>query len=267
LLSIISIITNAFGLYCESGGFDFHFAYVYLEAFDFIAISVTLYGLFVFYGLTREELKGRRPLAKFLSIKLIIFLTFYQSFMFSILEKTGTIKATTYWTQTNVANGLNALCTCVEMVFFSLFMLWSYPAGVYYREGKGHTLPFRGILDSLNFSDFAIEIGKSLKYFFNVAFCRSNKKPFVPFERDENDTKLQARPAVNRGFDSTFGISGPTYGRSLRRRTSDDDHAQPFLYKHGVGSTSTTVEGFPRSGEGSVQPDLESRVMDMDEIH
>ena len=43
--------------------------------------SIALYGLIVFYGLTKEELVGRRPLAKFLSIKLIVVFTFYQSFV------------------------------------------------------------------------------------------------------------------------------------------------------------------------------------------
>lgn len=47
--------------------------------------SVALYGLFLFYGLTKEELEGRRPLAKFLSIKLIVMFTFYQSFIVSYL--------------------------------------------------------------------------------------------------------------------------------------------------------------------------------------
>jgi Organic solute transporter Ostalpha len=43
--------------------------------------SIALYGLILFYDLTKEELAGRRPLAKFLSIKLIVFFTFYQSFV------------------------------------------------------------------------------------------------------------------------------------------------------------------------------------------
>ena len=45
--------------------------------------SIALYGLFMFYGLTAEELRDRRPLAKFLSIKLIVMFTFYQSFVVS----------------------------------------------------------------------------------------------------------------------------------------------------------------------------------------
>jgi hypothetical protein len=45
--------------------------------------SIALYGLLIFYGLMHEELEGRRPLAKFLAIKLIVMFTFYQSFVVS----------------------------------------------------------------------------------------------------------------------------------------------------------------------------------------
>lgn len=46
-----------------------------------LASSIALYGLLLFYGLTSDELKGRRPMAKFLAIKLIVMFTFYQSFV------------------------------------------------------------------------------------------------------------------------------------------------------------------------------------------
>lgn len=42
---------------------------------------MALYGLFLFYGLTKPELKGKRPVAKFLSIKLIIMFSYYQAFV------------------------------------------------------------------------------------------------------------------------------------------------------------------------------------------
>lgn len=100
---------------------------------DFVSISIALYGLIVLYALIRQDLKGRRPLAKFMTIKLGIFcasangnrcsldfrlvlmpscpptVIFYQGFVFSILADRGVIKATEYWTKTNISDGLNAL--------------------------------------------------------------------------------------------------------------------------------------------------------------
>jgi hypothetical protein len=118
--------------------------------------SVALYGLLIFYGLTKDELKGRRPLAKFLAIKLIVFFTFYQAFvvscesacdeiLFSEFPKVryaggacdpwfvlynpfrsplNPLPATRYWTEANIADGLTALATCIEaspLVFSLLY--------------------------------------------------------------------------------------------------------------------------------------------------
>jgi len=220
-VSIAGIITNAFGLYCESGGYSPHFAYAYLEAVDFISITIALYGLFVFYTLTRQELQAKRPLAKFLAIKLIVFATFYQGFVFSILSRTGTIKASTYWTVDNVANGLSALCLTVEMVFFSLFMVWAYPVSEYKPRGKGRTSVWRGLLDSINYSDFAIEIWGSLRFFVRYMLGRPGTHgPATPPDSfndnlgvidPEDDTKFHPRPPVRRNFGSAFGIDG--YGQ------------------------------------------------------
>lgn len=107
VVSIAGIVCQAYNVLCSSESYNFQFASVYLSIIDFISITyvfslllrvpflivslalyvygwayrIALYGLILFYGLTREELKGRRPLAKFLSIKLIVMFTFYQEFV------------------------------------------------------------------------------------------------------------------------------------------------------------------------------------------
>lgn len=168
LLTIIGIICQAEGVLCESGGWSLTTANAYLEVIDGVSITVALYGLIVFYALTREELTGRRPLAKFLAIKLIVMFTFYQGLVFDALEG-RVIHATQYWTETNIADGLNALATCIEMVFFSAFMMWAYGIQDYRVHGK-RTSIWRPLWDSINFSDFAREIGSSLRFF--VAYLR-----------------------------------------------------------------------------------------------
>jgi Organic solute transporter Ostalpha len=112
-----------------TGTFGFHLVPLYVND----SSSIALYGLILFYGLTKKELARYRPLAKFLSIKLIVIFTFYQSFMvcrtplhrpspteshvlvkFNVL-KNRVIHGTEFWTSTNVADGLNALTICIEV--------------------------------------------------------------------------------------------------------------------------------------------------------
>lgn len=58
------------------------------------------------------------------------------------------IKATRYWTATNVADGLSALTICIEMVFFSAMMLWAYPYREYKKAGAPRTPLWKPLWDS-----------------------------------------------------------------------------------------------------------------------
>ncbi|KAJ3813928.1 DUF300-domain-containing protein [Lentinula aff. lateritia] len=201
-ISVAAIICQAYNVLCESAGFNARYANVYLEAIDFVSISVALYGLFLFYGLTKEELIGRRPLAKFLAIKLIVMFTWYQSFVFDALEG-RVIHATQYWTETNIADGLNALAICIEastsfgsyekeMIFFACFMWWAYTPAAYRIEGAKPTSIWRPLWDSINFTDFVLEIWYSSRFF--IAYIRG-----VP----ETHSRFASQVT---GFDEAFGL-------------------------------------------------------------
>ncbi|OCB90250.1 DUF300-domain-containing protein [Sanghuangporus baumii] len=268
VVSIAGIICQAYNVLCESEGFThFEYAYPYLSIVDFITIScktsrLSLYGLFVFYGLTKDELKGQRPLAKFMCIKLIVIFTFYQSFVFEALEG-RVIKGTAYWTETNIANGLNALAICIEMVFFALAMIWAYPATPYkkgIRTGIG-----RPLLDSLNFSDFAAEIWGSLKF-------------FIDYMRGKPGARTPKRGKPN--LAQAFGIEGTElFSYSQQRLPTSMSDASGYGYgytpsaseipmmgnKAGVRGVARTRYGYPEPGagiEGSPDPSLQGRGRD-----
>ncbi|KAI0031306.1 DUF300-domain-containing protein [Vararia minispora EC-137] len=223
-ISITGIICQAYNVLCESQ-YSVHFASVYLDSVDFVSISIALYGLIVFYALTREELAGRRPLAKFLAIKLIVFFTFYQSFVFSALQSNGVIHATEFWTATNIADGLNALATCIEMVFFALFMMWAYNWKEYVSPDGQKTSIWRPLLDSVNYSDFALEIFGSLRFFVDYARGKPNTHG-VPTAPDFT----YGAPKVT--FGQAFGVEGympPRSGYKVTGSGYDDViHLHPY---------------------------------------
>ncbi|KAJ3932140.1 MAG: DUF300-domain-containing protein [Lentinula lateritia] len=244
-ISITGIICQAFNVLCESSGFNVHYANVYLEAVDFVTISIALYGLILFYALTREELAGRRPLAKFLAIKLIVMFTWYQSFVVIYWWNPSLYLATEYWSETNIADGLNALTICIEastlgscmdgsvltgnpqMIFFACFMWWAYTPAAYRIEGAKPTSIWRPLWDSINFSDFALEIWYSLKFF--IAYIRGVPETHSRFAKS------------NAGFDDAFGLTtgrpvsynkhsiniGSLRGQNGRTSPSEYDSSRP----------------------------------------
>lgn len=182
VVSIAGIICEKLGVLCSVDSYSVHHASVYLDAIDFISISFALYGLLMFYGLTHEELQGRRPLAKFLAIKLIVMFTFYQSFVFSAMQG-KIIHGTQFWTATNVADGLNALTICIEMVLFSILMWWAYTPKEYPRkEGSPPTSIWRPLWDSINYTDFAMEIVSSLRFFVDYIQGKPSTHSQQPLE-------------------------------------------------------------------------------------
>ncbi|GAA5936016.1 OSTA/TMEM184 family protein [Sporobolomyces koalae] len=201
LISIIEIICQAYDVLCPTH-YSVHFAEVYLDAVDFVSISVALYGLIVFYALVKEQLRGRKPLAKFLCIKFVVMILFYQSFVFSVLQSHGVIKATEYWTATNVADGLSALCTCCEMVIFAACFMWAFNWSEYSQlrptVGKGKpTSVFWALIDSFNYWDFVKEGGKGIKFLFD--FIRN--KPGTRSGSKKNKAQLDAMEKHASGID------------------------------------------------------------------
>jgi len=256
--SIAGIICQYYGVLCPSLAWSPYYAQVYISAVDFVSITVALYGLFVFYGLTKDELKGKRPLAKFMAIKLIVFFTFYQSFVFSMLEG-RVIHATRYWTEGNIADGLTALATCIEMVLFAAFMMWAYSWNEYVVPGRTTSI-WRPLWDSINYTDFAVEIIGSMKYYFDASRSKPGTRTAqgLPDPLGYSGRKEEATrdPGKKMDFGTAFGVYQPRaetdrqLGVSRRRelQSSSDEAIRlaPYRYQEGASSPDpdTSAEGY-----------------------
>ncbi|KAG1814227.1 organic solute transporter Ostalpha-domain-containing protein [Suillus subaureus] len=221
-VSIAGIICQVHNLLCESTLFSLYFANIYLETLNFASVSVASYGLSLFLDLTKEELLGRRPRAKFLSIKLIMMFTFYQSCVFSVLEN-RVIKPTEFWTVDNIVDGLNALAICIEMVFFSVLMMWAYTVNEYKVAEDKKTSIWRPLWDSVNYWDFISELGGSFKFFFNRACGTSSIHPSRKID-----------------FAQAFGVGGRSMAGDDELPTKESIRLAPYPFSdtHNAAATS-----------------------------
>lgn len=59
-------------------------AYMYISIIMNISVTVAMYYLVLFFVALQGDLKGSFPLLKFTSVKLVVFLTFWQDFFISL---------------------------------------------------------------------------------------------------------------------------------------------------------------------------------------
>ncbi|ESW09297.1 hypothetical protein PHAVU_009G116100 [Phaseolus vulgaris] len=90
--AILAVILEAFGVYCE-GEFKVGCGYPYTAVVLNFSQSWALYCLVQFYTVTKDELAHIKPLAKFLTFKSIVFLTWWQGVAIALLCTFGLFKS------------------------------------------------------------------------------------------------------------------------------------------------------------------------------
>jgi len=119
LCSLIACILNPFDMYGE-GDFSPKTFYLYSVVIVNISVSISLYCLVLFYHTTIKYIKPYRPLLKFLTIKAVVFFSFWQTVVIGILGWKDVIPPIGNWTADEVATGINNLLICVEMFLISI---------------------------------------------------------------------------------------------------------------------------------------------------
>lgn len=127
MTSIVTLIASSFQKYGEGQFFNPYVAYPYVCFIMNCSQGWALYCLVLFFLGTKEELAPVKPLPKFLAIKAIIFFTYWQSIIISILQVMNVINegweigcSPTCWDSKKIASALNDFVICVEMVMFSI---------------------------------------------------------------------------------------------------------------------------------------------------
>ncbi|XP_058197088.1 protein LAZ1 isoform X3 [Rhododendron vialii] len=92
LTAILAVVLQAFGVYCD-GDFKWGCGYPYMAVVLNFSQSWALYCLVQFYTITKDELAHIQPLAKFLTFKSIVFLTWWQGVAIALLYALGLFKS------------------------------------------------------------------------------------------------------------------------------------------------------------------------------
>ena len=169
LMAALSVLANMANVYCE-GSFHSGCVWPYVALVNSASQMWALYCLVLLYEATKKELEKIRPLPKFIAIKSVVFLTFWQSLAIALAAKVGLIRSKDPWSTydtDDVAEGLQNFLICIEMFFAAL--------------GHAHAFPPRDYMDP---SRPPAGLMNNVKVMFDVGDVMSDVSGLVSGTRD-----------------------------------------------------------------------------------
>lgn len=130
--AILVMLLEMKGLYKE-GDFTPRGGYLYICILTNLSQCWALYCLVFFYYALKNELGPIRPVGKFLSVKALVFFTWWQSLGIAVLSMMGMIPHYTSftegkeWTSEAVAKGLQDWLICIEMFVAAIVHTFVFP--------------------------------------------------------------------------------------------------------------------------------------------
>lgn len=157
LMSIVTLILESCGKY-RDGDWSPDGGYLYITMIYNTSVSLALYGLLLFYQATKDMLSPYEPVSKFLTVKSVIFLSFWQGVILAVLEKMSLLPE--FYaeghegTSGTVSAGYQNFLICIEMFFGALALRHAFPHHIYREcssnnDGQARSVTMQSISSSL----------------------------------------------------------------------------------------------------------------------
>ena len=136
ITSAAAFIAEGNGVYGEGQILNPWVAYPYLVFINNLSQAWAMYCLVLLYKVMYRELTPLKPFWKFVSVKAVVFFSFWQSMAFAVLVKTGIISSNNRaWASdydaAELANAIQAFCICIEMFFAAIAHAYAFPPEEY----------------------------------------------------------------------------------------------------------------------------------------
>lgn len=264
-MTIVAVITQAFGRYCLES-YNPIFSHPWVSVIDAIAVTIAMYGIIQFYYQIHKDITQHSPLLKVAAIKLVIFLSFWQTWVISILTSLGAIKPSAHFQTPDIKVGLPSFLLCVEMAFFAIFHFWAFSwkdyttsSKVYQQEMtagdqspphyQGGFLGLKAIADACNPWDIIKAVARSGRWLF-VGHKKRMLDPSYAVSRTDtddmmrSDTNAYSNTKLNpmNGPTAYTGVAGQKPGSRGNPPTyAVEEDRQPLVYDQGHNPFSDSV--------------------------
>lgn len=225
VVAIVIIVLEALGLYNE-GNWDPQYGYIYCTLIYNVSVSLALYGLVLFYTATQPLLSKYHPVLKFLCIKSVIFLSFWQGVLLAVLHWVGLIA-----TAEEAAAYQNFLIT-MEMLAAAILLWFAFPYRLYQdlrKDGQGRGIPMQNISshfrDTLNPHDV---VNDAIHNFSRVYQQYAIQGDLSEQDKDNSSDEKRSQDG-NVPSSSSSNKSGMSFSLSRKKKSEDQNYERVIL--------------------------------------
>jgi hypothetical protein len=176
-------------------------------------VLIAMYCLIQFHKQLKEDLAPHKPALKLLSIKLVMFVLFWQNWLLGLLASKGPFKKNRYLADVDIQIGIPCMLVCFEMIIVACLHYWAFPCTPYDidHQLRGPDPPdfyacpsHQAILDALNPSDYARAAARGMRWLFHGVHHRrndtsyQNRKLAAELDKDIEPERIAAASSTAR---------------------------------------------------------------------
>eukprot|EP00804_Cyclotella_cryptica_P029207 CCRYP_011648-RA/>CCRYP_011648-RA protein AED:0.06 eAED:0.06 QI:253/1/1/1/0.75/0.6/5/458/777 len=230
------------------GLMDYRSPQFYLVILENVSVFMAFSGLLKFYHAVQEDLSWCRPFPKFLCIKGVVFMTFWQGVIISLLADTTDLLSSSEGNEDQqeiMAKQTQNFLICLEMLGFSIAHFYCFPVEEW-EEGYRPVQDKSKFGDNLALGDFLHDLKLILRH------NKTKRKRKDKFSSEdsistvlEEDEELGDSESLDNGLDSLLeDVEGLLESRERDERVTSSRH------QHSPGSSSVAAGSLPPSGSG-----------------
>ncbi|GAP82649.1 putative duf300 domain-containing protein [Rosellinia necatrix] len=237
-MTIVAVVTQYFDRYCESSNSPV-FAHVWVIVIEAIAVTIAMYCLLQYYTQFRQPLAEHKLGLKVLAIKLVVFLSFWQTIAISLATSSTfqLVSPNEKLAYPDLKVGIPSLLLCIEMALFAILHLWSFPYAQYkegaktsyypspnpsigippreneHRSKMGGFAGLRAFGDALNVWDIVKAFGRGIRWLFVGVKSRHEDPSYqlkadtsYPMPGNSDGKSTDHLPIASQFRRSTFGL-------------------------------------------------------------
>lgn len=122
LMVLCAVILNSQSLFCPNSLSPRHGRF-WFAVITSLSTAIAMYALVMMYVVIKKDISIHRPVTKFIAVKFVIFMTFWQNIVIGLIVGAHFVHATDYWTVQDIATGAQSFLICFEMFVASLLHL------------------------------------------------------------------------------------------------------------------------------------------------